>query len=443
MILRSSRRSVSQLLVLVHLAAGLVAVSGLARAAEAPAAKEAAKVAAAGDEGILLEPESFLAKIARLRDARGRFPDGTRLVFSPGEYRLEPQAYVDSTCGNCEEPATQVAATLGLRISGSHVVLTAQEAGKATIFTDAGYGLLFADCQDCALSGLTITGGRRDPDPNATDAAVLVQRGAVSIEDCLITDNIGDSTLLATQTVGIIGIAGREGGQLSIRRNRIRRNSWDGIALYRGAEALIERNEIDGVDTAGADTPGGGRGVAIGATWDAKAKIFDNTLSHYWKGIGVFVDADCLIRKNYVLDMKTWGIAVWDAGKGSPRARIEGNIIFQTGACGIAITLERPDGSDPGHCTYNVLLRTGLDPAYDSPDLYCVQCPIAAAARPQSFEIKGNMLFDNRRVPRDAGIEFPDMEEKDFRVHYGAMFEDLPIDSHLFFNEKLPPKMGH
>lgn len=396
--------------------------------------------ASSTDNVIVLRPDNFLEELSSRRSEDGRFHEGSHFVFTPGDYRLEPAAYVDSTCGNCEDPATPVEASVGLIVSGRDIVFEGQDARGAVLHTGAGYGLLFRDCEDCVLHRLTITGGARDPDPNATDAAVVVQDGAVRIEDCFITDNIGDSTLLATNIVGIIGIAGREGADLTIRRNKIHRNSWDGIALYRGARAVIERNTIDGVDKAGASTPGGGRGVAIGVTWNAEARIVGNHLRRYWKGIGLFVDAQGLVRKNIVEEMSTWGILLWDAGKGTPVGKIEGNIVVDTGACGIAITRESAEGPDPGHCIYNVVIRSGQNPKYDAPDYYCTQCPIAVEAKTEGFEIFGNVLYENRRMPWDAGWGFDDLDEKEFNHRLNELKPDLPVDFHVHLKEHLPAK---
>ena len=78
---------------------------------------------------------------------------------------------------------------------------------------------------------------------------------------------------------------------------------------------------------------------AVGATWNAQARVENNLVRHYWKGIGVFVDARAEVRGNVLEDLLTWGIAVWDAGKGAPEALVEGNVIRDVGACGIALTL--------------------------------------------------------------------------------------------------------
>ena len=328
--------------------------------------------------------------------------------LAPGVYSLAPQGAVDSSCGNCENPDRSISITVGLHLRGSGVVLRGPADRSAIIHTDSGYGIFFEQCDSCQLVDLQITGGARDSDPNATSAAVVVKQGKVIIERCLIRDNIGDSALVVANVVGIIGIAGREGADLTIVGNEILRNSWDGIALYRGARALIEHNLIDGVDQAGGSQAGGGRGVAIGVTWDAQAVVTGNLARRYWKGIGFFVDARGVIRENIVEEMLTWGISLWDADSGLPAAEISDNIIFHTGACGAAITLQQPQ-SQPGCFTGNLLLETAQDSRYDSPDYYCDQCALALQAVPDNFIIRDNRFFHNRR----ATPELPDRDEVD------------------------------
>lgn len=385
----------------------------------------------AGVATVDLTPATFSAGLAAYRDAEGAFAEGTLFRLAPGDYVLEPTAAEESTCGNCEDPNTAVAYTLGLRVAGTGIALEADPAGEGEVVirTNAGYGLLFEDCEDCVLRGVSITDGARDPDPNATDAAIVVKNSALRIEDCLITENLGDSTLLATQVVGIIGVAGREGARLELRGNRIVRNSWDGIALYRGAEALIEDNLIDGVDKAGGRVRGGGRGVGIGLTWDAKATLRRNRVSRYWKGIGVFVDAQATVEENVVEDVLTWGIALWDAGKGRPRAVIRRNLIFGTGACGISLarTLEGEPGA--GACRENVLVQTGKDARYDAVERFCAQCPIAKHGLAGGFELGENWPWGNRRaLPAEAGLyegASADLPDRVFVNKTGALLDKL------------------
>ena len=326
--------------------------------------------------------------------------DSVVVQLRHGTYTLSPTFQVESTCGNCADPDHDVFISVGIRIGGEKVVISGPPDGSATIVTGAGYGVYFEDCRDCSIQNVAITGGTRDSDPNATDAAVVARNSAVTISNCLIHDNTGDPPVVESTVVGIMGICGRANSRLIISGNRIIRNSWDGIALYRDAEATISGNVIDGVDKARGKDIGGGRGVGIGVTWNAKALIIENLVRRYWKGIGIFVDAEATLHRNIVEDILTWGIAVWDAGKGAPTARIDGNIIYNTGACGVSINRSKP-GEDPGHFRTNVVVATGRDVRYDSPDRYCYQCALAAHAVPENFPIVANIFFNNRRATDD------------------------------------------
>jgi hypothetical protein len=140
----------------------------------------------------------------------------------------------------------------------------------------------------------------------------------------------------------------------------------------------------------------------------------------YWKGIGVFVDAECDIVENVVEEILSWGIAYWDAGRGMPLARMERNLIYNTGACGISIS-RTAEGDEPcGWCRGNVIVRTGVNPKYDDPQSYCSQCPIAVEAKPEGFDIEGNILYHNRRIGCEASPG--DLTEEEF---YGRASELL------------------
>ena len=240
-------------------------------------------------------------------------------MLAPGDYTLAPAAIVEPTCCNCENPNTAVAVTVGLLVSG-HGLHTEGAAGHGSVLrTRAGHGVFFRDCTDCRPEGVVVTEAFRDTSGNATDAAIVVQRSSVALERNWIVDNIGDSTTVSRTIVGVAGIAVREGGRARIVGNRVERNSWDGIALYRDAEAQIVDNVIDGVDLAVGKRIGGGRGVGIGCTWNAKAEIRGNLIRRYWKGIGLFLDADGVVQENVVTEIATWGLTLWDAGRGHPR----------------------------------------------------------------------------------------------------------------------------
>jgi hypothetical protein len=355
--------------------------------------------AAPGPVVIQVRPGASLAELVE------RASSPTRFLLQPGTYELTARPYRDPSCANCEDPGKGAEATLGLRMSGRGIEIAATPGAAATIVTNAGYGILIEDCDGCAIEGIAVTGGRRDPDGQASDGAIVVRRSRASIRDSVIRDNIGHAETVRMTIVGIIGIVGREGADIVIERNRITRNSWDGIALYRGASAVIRDNVIDGVDKARGDQVGGGRGVAIGMTWDARAVVERNFVTRYWKGIGAFVSARAEIRHNIIEDVITWGISLWDAGKGDAAAAIENNAVYRAGACGASITRRAACERDLCSATNNAFVLTGLNPKYDPPDYYCRQEALAGEAVPAGFEIAGNAFHLNREAAGQPGHE--------------------------------------
>lgn len=348
----------------------------------------------------------------------------TRLRLAPGHYVLQPFDWTDPTCGNCEDPATPVPATLALQILGSRIELVGTSPDSVFLHTGAGYGVLIEDCEGCVVRGVTITGGARDPDGQATNGAIVVRRSTARIEECRLRDNIGDSATVAQTVVGIAGVVGREGSDFVLANCRIERNSWDGVAMYRGAKAQIHDNLIDGVDKARGAVIGGGRGVGIGLTWDAEAEITGNLVTRYWKGIGIFVDAQATVRHNVVEDILTWGLAYWGAGEGRAAARMEENIVYQTGACGVMVNRQSGGDVAPGFLRSNIIVATGQDERYDSGEPYCAQRPIARAGVPEGFAIEGNVLHDNRQ-PGDAWPRDDQVTEEILRAAAAPLLRQL------------------
>lgn len=349
-----------------------------------------------------------------LRARLARVAPNTILRLTGGQYELTPEPYSEETCGNCQAQHTRVEATVGLRVTGRSIAIVGDPKDPAVIHTRSGYGILFEDCTDCRLEGVTITDGIRDPDGHATDAAVVVKRSRVRLIGNRIVDNLGDSTEVQRLVVGIMGVAGREGAELTLVDNWIIRNSWDGVALYHGVKAFLRNNVIDGVDKALGAAHGGGRGVGIGVTWDSVADIRGNYVTRYWKGIGIFQDARATVEENIVEDVATWGLTLWDAGTGHPSAIFRSNAVFRTGACGASIsaTPKRvarqtgagapPPGAPPAGCLIgNAFVQTGQNPRYDGGDPYGAQTAIArdiprAGRGPIFFPIEENLFFRNR-----------------------------------------------
>ena len=323
--------------------------------------------------------------------------DRKNIILSPGTYELEPAGIIDSTCGNCIDSSEMVPATAGIVISGNNVQLSGPSDHSVKIITRAGYGLYFLNCKNASVKNIDISGGKRDSDSRASDAAIVVKNSTVRIENCIIHDNIGDSAIVVKNIVGIMGICGRENAYLTIIDNKIIRNSWDGIALYRMAHAKIFNNYIDGVDRATAKVAGGGRGVSIGVTWDATADIRGNIVKNYWKGIGIFVNGQASVQQNIIEDLLTWGIACWDADKGKPSAQIENNIIYNTGACGINLAVKESAKSENSF-DGNIVVKTAQNSKYDSPDYYGYQCALSIFNIPQDFKLGKNLFFINRRA---------------------------------------------
>jgi hypothetical protein len=338
--------------------------------------------------------------------------------LATGDYHLTAVAFTDSTCGNCRDPDEDVPATRGLLIRGDSIRLEGASAREVVLHTHAGYGILFDGCAGCALEAVTVTDGARDADGRATDAGVVIRHGHVTLSDCVIRDNLGDSATVHSVVVGIMGVAVREGGHGTIRGCHIERNSWDGIAGYRDASLLAVDNLVDGVDKARGAQMGGGRGVGIGLTWNARGVIRSNLVTRYWKGIGVFVNAQASITANVVEDVLTWGMAYWGPDGGRPVAVMDGNAVFETGACGVIVDRAAPwspevhpgpprDGLDalaakgPGELVGNAIVRTGQDERYDTGEPYCWQRPIARHNVPEGFRIADNLVYDVRQ-PGDS-----------------------------------------
>jgi parallel beta-helix repeat protein len=328
-----------------------------------------------------------------------------RLVLAPGEHRLTPTEFTDVSCGNCEDQWETVPGTVGALIGGRDLHIVGPHPDSVIIHTGAGYGLFFEGCDGCSLEGVTVTGGARDPDGRATNGAVVARDATLRVADCRIRDNVGDSATVGSVVVGVAGIVGREGSELTVEGCRIERNSWDGIVLYRGADAVIRNNVVDGIESARGAHMGGGRGVGIGLTWNARAVVEGNLVRNYWKGIGAFVDADAVIRHNVVEDILTWGIAYWAAGDGEVRADIRENAVFRTGACGAMLSGPEGAPAEPGSFVGNLLVRTAQDPQYDTGEVYCSQEPVAAHRIPEGFPVRDNLLHQNRHPGAERAPE--------------------------------------
>jgi len=243
---------------------------------------------------------------------------GDTILIGEKIFEARPVRFVDSLCGNCTDHKTTVEAGYGFIIKDKSLHLIGADKKKTILKTNAGYGIFFENSNNSTLSNLTITGGLRDPDGNATDAGIVVRNSKVRLHDIDVVDNVHR---IDTVIVGIGGIFGREGAELFIENCRIENNGWDGIALYRGASAVITDCIIKD-----------GRGAGIGVTWDATCIAYRNIVTGYWKGIGAFGTSWVVAHNNAVMDNLGWGIIA----TGKAFMDIANNVIHHNGNCGVA-----------------------------------------------------------------------------------------------------------
>lgn len=317
-----------------------------------------------GSRGTGSEEEPF----RDLQTAIDAASDGDVLIVMPGTYEAKPTVFVEQLCGNCEEHRTEVRATVGFRVVGKAIRLAGSGPSLTTLVTRAGYGLYFENSRGSVVSGLKITGGVRDPDGSATDAAVVARASRVTLEDLLIADNTDRADDVV---VGIGGVMGREGAELFIAGNTIRNNGWDGVALYRGAVATITDNEISE-----------GRGAGVGITWDSVATVVRNRISGYWKGIGSFGSSRVVARNNAVHDNLGWGIVV----TGTSFMEASNNVLVRNGNCGFALW------SDEATCVFtnNIVTENGWREEW-----VCPQVGIWMNGDPGNADITYNDVWGN------------------------------------------------
>ncbi len=294
--------------------------------------------------------------------------EGDRIIISAGTYEAPAKEYIEDLCGNCQEHRTQVRASRGFLIKDKGIHLIGSGADSTILITKAGYGILFENSQGSVITQVKITSGKRDPDGNATDAGIVAKFSTVTVTECEIADNT-DSVVGVI--VGIGGIFGRENSEILIQNNYIHNNRWDGIALYRGATAVITDNIIDQ-----------GRGAGIGITWDAVATVYRNKISNYWKGIGTFGDSRAVVRNNAVFDNLGWGIIV----SRNAYMEISNNVITRNGNCGLAVWSE----TCRGLATNNIITENGWRKEWVCP---CVG--VWWAGSKSNFTLSYNNVWNN------------------------------------------------
>lgn len=264
---------------------------------------------------------------------------GDTILLGEKTFEAAPSAFIDSLCGNCQETRTPVRASYGFIIRGKGLTIIGKDRENSRLVTNAGYGIYFEDSYGSMLKNLTVTGGKRDGDGNATDAGVVVRRSRLLIEDCDIKNNSNRSAD-STVVVGIGGVFGREGADITINKTTILNNGWDGVALYRGATAIVSDCLIKD-----------GRGVGIGVTWDATCVAYRNEITGFWKGIGAFGATWVVARNNLVHDNLGWGIIA----TGQSYMDVTNNLVIHNGNCGIA-----PWSTDSrGRIVNNIVTKNG------------------------------------------------------------------------------------
>lgn len=312
--------------------------------------------------------------------------DGDQIVILPGKYEATPAPYIEDLCGNCQEHKTQVNATRGFLIKGKAIHLIGAGPEETILITNAGYGILFERSRGSSVTGVKITGGKRDPDGNATDAAVVAKFSSVTVKENYI---VGNAHRIDTVVVGIGGVFGRENSELFILNNRIEGNGWDGVALYRGATAFIADNVITD-----------GRGAGIGITWDASATVLRNRVSGFWKGIGTFGNSKAVVRNNAVFDNSGWGIIA----TGTSFLEASNNVIVRNGNCGFAIWSHEAKGE----CTNNIIVNNGWREEW-----VCPQVGIWNYGDITNFSITYNNVWGNEKGDYK---DLPDLSGKDGNI---------------------------
>jgi hypothetical protein len=320
--------------------------------------------------------------------------DGDTLLLAAGQYASRSYAFPESLCGNCEEHKTAVAASRGFLIKDKGLVIIGSGIDSTVLFSNAGYGVLFLRSYDSEITNLKITGGVRDVDGAATDAAIVVKWGRVTIRDCLLADNTNRPDSIV---VGIGGVMGREGAELFIINNRIENNTWDGVALYRGATAYIADNTING-----------GRGAGVGITWDATATVIRNRISNYWKGIGSFGDTRVVCSNNLVYDNLGWGIIA----TGTSYMDATNNVVYHNGNCGMAIWSDECTG----RFSNNIVVENGWRKEWVCP---CVG--IWNYGNLFNFDISYNDVWNNKE---GEYRDMPDYSERAGNLNLDPQFLD-------------------
>jgi hypothetical protein len=304
-----------------------------------------------------------------LQHAIDTVPSGARLVLRAGTYTTTIAGEEEELCGNCAEHQTRVQYKRAFTIREKSVDLEGVEQGAVRIVTRAGYGVLIERAPRVSIERLTITGGVRDENGDATSAAIVVRDSTVNVREVMISGN--DDLREGNAYPGIAGIAGREGARLTVVGSVIDQNSWDGIALYRGARATVIDNVV-----------AHSNGVGIAATWDADLIAINNRVTGYWKGIGGFGKSAVVARNNQIYEQLGWGM--WAAGDEDSTMEMVNNVVARSGNCGIAI-----NPSARGRAVNNIVAFNGTQDPWVCPKAgIWVFGPLT-----RQFQVAYNLIF--------------------------------------------------
>ncbi len=358
---------------------------------------------------------SYRAPYTDLQVAIDSAKSGDKIIVLNGTYSAVSTKYAEDLCGNCTEARTLVDATHGFLVKDKVITIEGQDPDSTVLITNAGYGILFLNSWGSFIEGVKITGGIRDFDGNATDAAIVAKFSRVTVRNCRIIDNNQRDT---TVVVGIGGIFGREGSELFVEGNQIINGGWDGIALYRGAKAFIADNVITK-----------GRGAGIGVTWDAQATVLRNRVSEFWKGIGSFGTSRVVARNNIVMDCLGWGMIA----TGESFMEATNNLIYRNGNCGFANWGDRATKLGPrGVFVNNIVYNNGWRAHWVCP---CVG--IWMLGNPNDFVVANNCVYVDPELI--AAERATPTTEPGKPLKYAANYEEIADLTGKFRNLSVNP----
>ena len=110
--------------------------------------------------------------------------NGDTIFIGTKTFEAKPIQFVDSLCGNCTDHKTEVNASYGFLVKNKSLIIVGLDRNKSILQTNAGYGFFFVNSPKSSISNLTITGGQRDPDGNATDAGIVVRNWLLRSSGC-------------------------------------------------------------------------------------------------------------------------------------------------------------------------------------------------------------------------------------------------------------------